>query len=188
MPAITSATIALALAMEMDATHQPNTGNYVDGMDGVGQIANADLVNIWIQGQPESVRFPEMPAWDINSTPDNQGGVIDPSAVACSLAYMSCCRKRGVAMFTIAISVQANPYLILTEMAAAPSWNEFMTDMRVAGWPQNNDPCGGFGVVFPSVPTLSEQIYDMIASDMANNLPKSDSVIKLQLILTPSGS
>lgn len=148
----TSVTIALNLAQNMAATKLPNEGVLQsDSAPGQSPIPAMNVVAVWISGMPESVLFPTMPAWDKDTTPGNQTDLVDPNAIGCSLAYISdYCKNYGGSLATVSAMVSAEPYLVLTTLPGAPSWDAFMQDMRNVGWATSNDPFNAFGVVWPA--------------------------------------
>lgn len=147
----TAATLALALCQQMSDTKQPNTGNYLAGMQGpfgmVGQISNASLVQAWFP-YCQWTNYGAMPSWDETSTPGNSTGMPHPYATAASILCIEfLISSRQMTLAEISKEIKATPYLILGDLY---NGQDLQTDavnaMLNLGIPGNNDPLMVFEV------------------------------------------
>jgi hypothetical protein len=179
MDSVTSVTIALGLAQQMAATHQPDTGQ----LQADSLIAAADVVSVWFGGMPESVDFFDMPAWDKDSTPGNQTDLIHPDAIGCTLAGMSFLCSRGISLSAIELAVQANPYLVLSNLYSN-LWGDFWTAWHAQAPKPNNDPFNAWGVQWPQPVTIEQRILAAVKADMAAGKPDEQICADIQALLT----
>jgi len=183
--AVTSVTIALGLAQEMYATKQPNTGK----LQADSPVDAAAAANEWFNNQ-SGIDFANLTV-DKDWTPSNPTDLVEVTACGCSIALMSWMVSKGIALADIASVVVVDAYAHLADIYAhttgdAPGncWPSFT--QAVVNLPQgvqNNDPFGGFGVVFPHAPTIAERIVEAVAAD----LPDRDKAIAdVTTLLTPA--
>lgn len=147
----TAAQYALALCQQMADTQQPNTGNYLEGMQGpfgmMGQIPNASLIVGWWQ-YCQWTNYGAMPSWDETSTPGNTTGMPHPYATAASILMIEfLMRSKGMSLDTIATEIANDPYLVMSDLYTG---QDLQTDavaaMLALGVPTNNDPLNVFNV------------------------------------------
>ena len=174
----TAATIALQLAQEMAATKLPNAGPLQLG----SPIAAADVVSGWMNVQPESVNFLDMPAWDATTT---HHALIDASAIGAELCGISYLVSQGISLDTIAESIAADSHIILSTLLPG-LWDNMIAGLKARQWPHNNDPFGALGVRWPVEPTISQRIYDLVMNEIAKGIPEAQIVAQIQDLLTPA--
>jgi hypothetical protein len=186
----TNVTIALRLAQQMATTKYPNTGQLqVDS-----PVAAAIVVQLWCAGQPESVDFLDMRAWDKDTTPGNQTDLVDVDSIGCALAGMSFLCSQGMSLDEIARRVIADPYLVLSSLYSSPDtmWNDFIAGMQNV-WageastnsPTPNDPFNVWGVQWPQPVGLAQQIYHLVVDEIARGIPATEIIAEIQVLLTP---
>lgn len=147
----TAATLALKLCQEMSSTQQPNTGNYLEGMQGpfgmVGQVPNAGLVVSWWQ-YCQWTNYSTMPSWDASSTPGNSTNMPHPYATAASILCIEFLISSGqMTLAEIAKEITDTPYLTLGDLYNGQDLQmDAVAAMLALGIPTNNDPYGIFNV------------------------------------------
>lgn len=147
----TAATLALALCQQMSDTKAPNTGNYLEGMQGpygmVGQIQNASLIQAWFP-YCQWTNYGAMPSWDQTTTPGNTTGMPHPYATAASMLCIEFLISSGqMTLAEITKQITDTPYLTLNDLY---NGQDLQTDavnaMLALGMPTNNDPLSVWGV------------------------------------------
>lgn len=135
----TSATRALALAEEMDATHLPNTGVYMEGLlnpdtgQMVRELQNREIVAHWYRyGMPKSVDYGSMPAWDASTS--HQATHPDPNPSAYTLAAIGFMVSKGQDLEQIRVAIQQDNYIqINTLYQGGDLWTDLWNAWEAKG-------------------------------------------------------
>jgi hypothetical protein len=189
MNAVTSVTIALALAQQMNDTKQPNTGQLQPG----SPIPAASAVAEWITNNPEAIDFFDIPALDANNTGPWASGLVSPFAIGASLAGMSFLCSQGVSLDGIAVDIAANPYIMLSDLYDGDDmwtdfWNVWQTQVSPVLAPTNstpnNDPFNAWNVAWPQPQTIEQQILTTVKADLAAGMSDMAICADIAALLT----
>ena len=127
----TSLTIAVRLAQEMEATHQPNTGQLQEG----SPIPAKQVTAVWYSNQPKNIDF-SIRVWDASETHSQATGLVDPNAIGCTVALISYMCSEGTPLNQIAGQAALDPYTSLASIYGDGLWDDFWYNWNIDVHPE----------------------------------------------------